>query len=161
METHQGRAVALRQQSLESLCAALQLVDGARLLAIFVDAQNDAAVEKLFVDFNFCRGEDDHHRPLDVVLLGYQLAGLRIFSRRGDGQLTFRLQKLERVARLLGSFLFADRQDLVLQILALHVEERPSSHGRVPLAFFFRHERQHRVHQCRLSRSRGALDQDG
>ena len=85
----------------------------------------------------------------------------RIFAGRRDRELPFALQELERIARLLRAFLFADREHLVLERGALHVEQRSTRHRRVPHAFFFGHEREHRIHECRLARGRGALHDDG
>ena len=83
----------------------------------------------------------DHHRPLDVILLGAELAGGRILGGRGDRQLALALQELQRVAGSVRPFFLGDGEQLVLQVPLAHVEQALSGHRRVDDAILFRHER--------------------
>jgi len=76
----------------------------ARRLTQIYDAYRSALLKKKY-----------HHRPFDVILLGHELARVRILAGRGDGELSFRLQEFERVTGLFRSFLFADGQHLVFE----------------------------------------------
>jgi len=64
-------AVSVHEQALQlqGLPLALQLVDGARLLAALVDGEHDTAIEKLLVHLDRRRREHDHHRAFHVVLV--------------------------------------------------------------------------------------------
>ena len=80
-------------QAAEHFCLALEQVDGFGLLARFVDGQDEAAVEQLFVNIDRRRGEEDHDRAFDVVFLSFH-ATLFVFARGSDGEFTFGLQEL-------------------------------------------------------------------
>ena len=133
-----------------------------RLLAVLVDGEDEAAVQKLFVDDGGRRRQEDLDRPLDAVFLRDEPAGVRVFPRRRDRQLAFRLEELQRVAGALGSLLLDDGEDLVAQALLLgEVEERHAGQRRVLLALFLGHEIQDGFHQARLPRGRAGLEDHG
>ena len=145
----------------ERLALALQLMDGAGLLARLVDGEHDAAVHQLLVDLDGGRGQEQHHRALDVAVLGDQASGVRVLAGRGDGEPALALQELEGVARALGAFLLGDGQDLVLELGGAHVKERLAGHRRVLDALLVRDQRQDRLHERRLAGGGRALDEDG
>ena len=136
-------------------------MDSRGLFLRFVHRQHKAAVQEFFVDFNGRRRQEDHHRPLDVVLLRFHPARVRVFAGARDGEFAFRLQELERVARFLRAFFLHDRQHLVFKILLAQVVEALAGHGRVLHALFFREHGQHRFHERRFSGGRCALDDHG
>ena len=85
-------AVAFGQQALKRLPLPLQPVNGACLLPVLVNRQHDAAIQKLFIDFDGRRRQKDHHRTFDAILVRDQTAVGRVFAGRSDGQLSFALQ---------------------------------------------------------------------
>ena len=74
-------------------------VDRAGLLPSLVDGEDQAPVLQLLVDLGRGGGEEQHHRPLDPVLLGHQASRLRVLARASDRELAFGLQELQRVGR--------------------------------------------------------------
>src|SRR5574341_210280 len=44
-------------------------MNGARLFPVFINGQDNAAIQKLFVNFNGRRRQQDHHRPFNPVLV--------------------------------------------------------------------------------------------
>ena len=71
------------------------------------------------------------------------------------------MQQFQRIAGAVGSLLFRDGEDLVLEIFLAHVEQCLPGHGRVVFALFFRYEVEHRFHQRTLARRRCRLHHDG
>ena len=53
-------------QTFDRLRFALDAMDGLRLLAVFIDGQDHAAVQHLFVEIDRRRREEDHHRPIEI-----------------------------------------------------------------------------------------------
>ena len=88
------------QQPVQRAALALLGVDGPRLRARLVDRQHQTTVQQFFVRFGGGGGEQQHHRAFDPIGPGRQLPGLRVFGGAGDGQLAFRLKKLQGVGRL-------------------------------------------------------------
>ena len=64
------------EQAFDRLPLPLQLVDGARLLAVFVDRQDETAIEKLFIDLN---GGADFYAADVQSLLREGETSLRVF----------------------------------------------------------------------------------
>ena len=84
-------AVLPGEEPFERLRFALQAMDRPRLLAVLVDAQDETAIQQLFVDLDRRRRQEDRDRPLDLVLVGDEPARVRVLARRGDRQLAFAL----------------------------------------------------------------------
>ena len=153
-----GLSLLAGQQPGERPALALEPVDRPRLLPGLVDGQDEAPVEQLLVDVDRRGGEKDRHRPLDPVLVGHQAPRGRVLAGRGDRQLALGLEELQGVARPLGAFFFGDRQDLVGEIGLPHVEEALPGHRRVGDPLLLRDQIENRLHQARLARGRGRLD---
>ena len=51
-----------------------------------------------------------------MIRIGHELAGLGVFAGRGDRQLPFRLQQLQRVARTRRAFFFEDGRGLRVRL---------------------------------------------
>ena len=149
------------QQAVQRALGALALVDGLGLFSSLIDAEHQTAVQKLFVDLNRGGGQKNHHRPFDAVFLRHQIAGGRVFSGAGNGQLAFRLQELQGVAGAARTLLLDDGENLVLEIRLAHVEKALPGHRRILDPLLLRHEGQHRIHQAGFARRRGALHQHG
>jgi hypothetical protein len=92
-------ALGLGQKAGERAPLALRGVDRRRLFSPLIEGEHQTPVEQFLIDLRRRRGQCDHHRPLNAVLLGDQFAGGRILGGRGDGKLPFRLQQFERIAR--------------------------------------------------------------
>ena len=75
-------AVLPLEQPFDRLRLALHAMDGLRLLAVFVDREDHAAVQHLLVEIDGRRGQEDHHRPFDAVLMRQQAARRRVFAGR-------------------------------------------------------------------------------
>ena len=134
-------------------------MDGPRLGAVLVDGQDQAAVTQLLVQLGGCRRQQQHHRALDAIRVGREPPGRRILAGGRDRQHALALQQLERVAGPGHALVLGDRQQLVGEIRLAQVEEGLARDRRVRHPLVGREHRQQRVHQRRLPRRRGALDQ--
>ena len=134
-------------ESLQRLRLALLLVNRPRLRLVLVHRQHHATVQQLFVDVDGRRGQEDHHRTLDPVFMRAQTARVRVLAGRGDAQLAFRLQQLQRVGGAACALLFRDGQDFMFQILFAHVKQRLPGHRRVLHPVLCGNKGQHRIHQ--------------
>jgi hypothetical protein len=161
LELQKLRALGLGVQTRERALGALRGMDRRRLLPAFVHREHETAVLQLLVQVRRRRGREDHHRTFDVVCIGHELAGLGVFAGRGDGQLPFRLQQLQRVARPVHAFLLGDGEDFVLEVHLSHVEQALSGHRRVHDPILGRHPLQHRIHEGGLAGGARALDEQG
>ena len=141
-----------RFQPVERLRFALLLMDGLGLLPVLIHRQHETAVHQFLVHLVRRRGQEEHHRAFDCVLVRNVLAAHRVFAGRGDIQLALGLQEFERIARGLRALLLRDGKDFVLEILLPHVKQGLAGHGRVALPVFFRHEVENRFHQRTLAR---------
>ena len=160
-EREQPLAAFAKPQAFDRPGLALQRVDSRGLFLRFVHRQHKAAVQEFFVDLNGRRRQEDHHRPFDVVLLRFHPSRVRVFARARDGELAFRLQELQRIARFLRAFFLHDREHLVFEILLAQVVEALPGHGAVLHALLFREHREHRLHERGFARRAGALDDHG
>jgi hypothetical protein len=152
------RALLARPDPFQRALGALLAVDGARLLAAFVDRKRQTAIGELLVQIHRRGGKDRHHRAGDVVLVRDQLAGGRILAGGRNRQLALGLQQLQRVGGARGALFLGDGENLVPQILLAHVEERLSGHCRVLHLLLLGNKSQHRVHQRRIAGGRARLD---
>ena len=159
VQPQQAGALPLAGVALQGAQLPLQPVDGPGLLPVLVHRQHHAAVLQLLVDLDGGGGQEDHHRPLHLVLVRHQPPRGRVLAGGGDGQLPLALQQLQRVGGPLRPLLLGDGQDLVLQVRPAHVEQRLAGHGRVLHLLLFRHEGQDGLHQGRLAGRRGRLHQ--
>ena len=69
MDAQDFFALVPGQQAFEGLRLALLLVDRLRLRAVLVHGQHQAAIQKLFVQVYRRRGEEEHHRAFDAILV--------------------------------------------------------------------------------------------
>jgi hypothetical protein len=152
MQLHDPGPLAPCPQALGSARFALLPMDRPRLFAFLVHRERNAAVQQLLVHLVCCGREEEHHRAFDHVLVRHVLAAHRVFAGRGDIQLAFRLQQLQRIAGAFRALLLRDGQDLVLEIFLPHVKQRLPGHRRVAFPLFFRHEVEHRFHQRTFAR---------
>ena len=150
----------LGHQAFERPRLALQGVNAFGLLPRLVHRQHQAPVEELLVYLHRCRRQEQHDRAFHMVFLRLHAARGGILAGAGDGELTFRLQQLHRVAGLLRAFLLHDGEDLMLEVRLAQVVEALPGHGAVLDALLLREHRQHRLHDRALSRRAGALDDD-
>ena len=83
--------VALRPAptALERLRLALLLMDRPASARGLRSPSARAAIQQLLVHVLRRRGQEDHHRAFDRVLVRHQLAALRVFAGRGDLQPAF------------------------------------------------------------------------
>lgn len=106
-------------------------MNGFGLFAAFVDGQHQTAVEQFFVHIDGRGGEHQHHRALNAVLLGHQVAGGFVLAGAGNGQFAVRLQQFQDIGRLANARFLGDGQNLVLQIRFAKIEKAPAGHGAV------------------------------
>jgi len=157
VQPHEGAPLLSREQSRERAPRPLPLVHPPRLRACLIHREHERTVQELLVQVRGRGGEHDRHRSLHPVLLRHQPSRVRVLARACDREHALALQELERIARPLRALLLHHREYLVPQVLAAHVEEALSRHGRVLDALLFRYEAEHCVHERRLSRSAAAL----
>ena len=81
VHAHDVQPLFTPDDSVERFRFALQAVDRARLFAVFIDGENDTAIERSS-SIGRCRREEDHHRALDAILLRHQAPPLHIFPRQ-------------------------------------------------------------------------------
>ena len=153
--------VLARRQPRQRLLIPLPGMDGAGLVAALVDGQHQAAVGQLLVEVDGGRGQHQRHRPLNLVFLRHQLARHRVFAGGGDGERALALQQLERIGGMARAFLLGNGQRLVLEVRLAKVEQALAGHCRVGDPLFLGHQIKHPVHQRRLARRAGRLDQNG
>ena len=145
VELSHPRAVPLGQEACQRLPFPLLAMDRSRLRAILIDREHEAPVAQL--------------RALHSIRLGREPPGRGIFPGGRDRQHPLALQELQRVAGPADPLVLGDRQELVGEIRLPEVEERLARHRRVGDPLVGRDHRQQRVHERRLPRRRGALDQ--
>ena len=151
VQGNQRLLVALGLQAGQRPSVALQLMNGARLFPSFIDGQQQAAIQEFFVEVaRRCR-QQQGHRAFNAILLGDQVARVRVFAGAGDGQLTLGLQQLQGVTRSRRAFFFDDGQRLVFQVGLAHVEQALPGHGAVFHFVFLGDEGEYGVHQGGLA----------
>ena len=74
------------QQPFDGLRFALLSVDRLRLRAVLVHGQHQTAVEKFFVEIDRRRGEEEHHRAFDAILVRDEPSGRGVFA--GDAMVS-------------------------------------------------------------------------
>ena len=94
----------------------LQAVDAVGLRGRFIDGEREATVLQFLIDVDRGRGQEDHHRPLDMVFLRHHPARVRVFAGGRDGEFAFALQQLQRVAGFLRTGFLDDREDFMLEV---------------------------------------------
>ena len=154
MQSRHSAPIHLRQQALQGLALPLHHMNRPRLIPAFIDCENHAAIQKLLINVDRCRRQEQHHRAFHPVFLRHQLPRRIILARRGNRNLPLRLQQLQRIRRIAGPFFFRNRQYLMLEIGLAHVKQRLPRQGRVLHPLFFGHQTQNRLHQRRLARRR-------
>ncbi|OQC68388.1 MAG: hypothetical protein BWX48_00059 [Verrucomicrobia bacterium ADurb.Bin006] len=154
-------ALLVREQARERAPLALHAMNALGLRRALVHRQRQTAVLQLLVQVNRGRRQEDHHRAFDVIFLRHHFAGRGVFAGAGDGEFAFALQKFQRVAGALRAGFLDHGEDFVFEVRLAQVVERLARHRGVFDALLLREERQHRVHERRLARRAGALDDDG
>jgi len=66
-------------------------MDGLCLFALFVDREDQAAIQQLLVQLDRRGRQEDHDRPFNAILMGHETPGGRVFAGRCDGQHAFAL----------------------------------------------------------------------
>ena len=102
----------------------LALVDGGRLLRLFIDREGETPIGQLAVAVVARGGQQQRHGPFHFVVLGAPSARVALLRGHGQGETAFALQQLQRIAGLAHSLFFCHGQDLVFQLVAAQVVER-------------------------------------
>lgn len=139
------------EEVLQGLRSPLPVMNGARLLGALIEGEDQAPIEQLFVHVAGRRHEE-RHRSLHPVFVRGEPAGGRVLARAGDDQAPLRLQELEGIGSSRRSLVLGDRDDLVREVGAPHVEERLPGHGGKRKAVLLGHEVQDRIQERRFAR---------
>ena len=70
MEREHLRPVVPLKDALQSLTPSLKAMDRPSLGSLFIYGEDDRSVHELFIDIDRGRRHEDHHRPLDSILVG-------------------------------------------------------------------------------------------